>query len=176
MTMQLQEVLLYRGRRYALRNLPLRACTDPALQDRLARLAKGAGVEVRCSSLWRGYRGTWEVKAGRLWLVDLESARTVVSVRRDEDAPPIDPTGFDALGLSWLFPGAVGPVAADWFTGVLASPRGRARRTGQFAYGTPYRRVFSVVAGAIVGTELQDTRAELRAGIRKFENFCRILA
>ena len=78
-------------------------------------------------------------------------------------------------GMGWLFPDSQRPVLADWFTGAMESPRGYAQRTGQFSYGTPYTRVFHVEAGAIVGTELKDNRVALRAGIKKFDRFCKVL-
>lgn len=161
MTMQSPEALIHRGRRYALRGQPLDDCTDPSVRDRLEGLRRGEGVQVMCSGLWRGYRGTWEIKAGRLWLVTMESARSLVYASPPANMPPADPDSFEGSGHAWLFPGTHGPVLADWFTGALQSPRGRAQRTGP-GYGTPYTRVFHVEAGVIVGTELKDNRAALR--------------
>lgn len=167
MTQQSDEALIYRGRSYALRDLPLDDCTDPSVRDRLEGLRRGEGVQVMCSALWRGYCGTWEIKSGRLWLVTMESARSLVYATPPADMPPADPDSFEGCGLAWLFPGTRGPVLADWFTGMLKSPRGRAQRTGQSGYGTPYTRVFHVEAGVIVGTELQDNRAALRKAAKR---------
>ena len=156
MTQQTEETLIAGGRAYTIRELPLGACTDASVRERMTHL------QASSSALWRGYLGTWEIKAGRLWLVDLEA-----TIREHHD--PTDPANWQHAdrGMAWLFPGTSGPVLADWFTGVLESPRGRAQRTGQYSYGTPYTRVFHVEAGAIVGTELLDNRAALRKASKR---------
>lgn len=165
MTQQTEETLNAQGHAYTIRGLPLDTCTDACVRERMTWL------QGRSSALWRGYRGTWEIKAGRLWLVDLEA-----TIREHHN--PTDPMDWRHVdrGMDWLFPGTTGPVPADWFTGTLESPRGRAQRTGQFGYGTPYVRLFHVEAGAIVGTELQDNRVELRAGIKKYQRLSKWLS
>lgn len=156
MTAQRQDTLTYRGRSYALRGRPLDTCTDADVRERMTWL------QGRSSALWRGYRGTWEIKAGRLWLVDLEA-----TIREHHNPATPEAWQHADRGMDWLFPDALGPVLADWFTGVLESPRGRAHRTRQYSYETPYIRFFNVKAGTVISTELHDNRKVLRAELKR---------
>lgn len=142
MTQQTEERLRYRGRTYTLREHPLADCMLPGVVARMKQL------HGRSSSLWRGYLGTWEVRRGRLWLVELSA-----TVREEPDT----------LGLSWLFPENAGkPVCADWYSGELRSPRGKAERVGPYRHESPYLRVFHVQAGVVLRSELRDNRQALR--------------
>jgi len=149
-TQQQSETLRYRGREYTLLGLPLDTCTDPEVKERIDRL-------MSCSTaLHRGYLGVWEVKAGRLWLTSVGELVARDAVHR-----------FISADLTWLFPGSAGPVLADWFTGEIASPRGEARRGGQYRVVWPRHRVFHIERGVVTGTELRDNQDAYRAGIAR---------
>ena len=143
MTQQRDETLRYRGRAWSLLGLPLAGCADPGVKDRLSQ------CKMQRTDLWRGYLGTWEIRAACLWLIDW---RATVGERREP------------RGLSWLFPGRTGPVLADWFTGELHSPRGEAARAGMFETVWPKLRVFHVDRGRVLRTELRDNSAAYKAG------------
>ena len=162
MTMQAAERLAYRGRCYSLRGSPLFGCTDPWLQRRLEQR------QMSSTALHRGFQGTWAIRGSRLWLDDI---RLTV---RDYVAP--GEWVHSTRGLGWLFPGVDGPVPADWFTGVLESPRGKAQRSSLFSLVWPYARLFHVVAGRVVATELRDDRRAYRAGIKKMTRLEAVLS
>lgn len=155
MTMQQGERLRYRGRDCTMTTEPLSHCHDAAVRNRMALL------QMASTALRRGYCGAWEIRRGKLWLSALRATiREYASDGHWEHAE---------RGIDWLFPGVAAPVLADWFTGEIESPRGRAARTGLFSIGWPHARVFHVERGTIVGTELRDNRVELRHGIERNE-------
>jgi hypothetical protein len=100
MTRQVLDQLSYRGRDRRLRESPLQPYLDahPELRARLEPLD---------SSVWRGYRASWEVRGGRLYLIDL------TAWMRAADGS-ITEHGIDAL-----FADAPPPVFASWFSGTL---------------------------------------------------------
>jgi hypothetical protein len=102
------------------------------------------------SALWRGYRGIWAVRGGKLWLVDLQA--TTKHVRED---------GEDR-DLAWLFPDAAGPVPADWFSGELLTGCGQAVRGVPYTFEFPRHRVFHVERGHVVRIEVRDNRDGVR--------------
>lgn len=77
-----------------------------------------------CSALWRGYRATWEVKAGELYLIKV-----------DLDACSSKPR---EMPLTSLFPDTTGPVKATWYTGTLTVPRGQIVEYVHLGYGSRY--------------------------------------
>jgi len=110
--------------------------------------------QMASTALRRGYGGEWEIRRGRLWLSGL-----VATIRE-----PLEHDSHDwqcaERGLDWLFPGVAGLVPADWFTGELVSPRGRSNLLHGIVRW-PAVRMFHVERGAIVGTKLRGTRADL---------------
>lgn len=77
-----------------------------------------------CSALWRGYRATWEVKTGELYLIKI-----------DLDACSSKPR---EMPLTSLFPGTTGPVKATWYTGSLTVPLGKIVEYVHMGYGSRY--------------------------------------
>ncbi|HEX8337423.1 MAG TPA: hypothetical protein VF621_11880 [Pyrinomonadaceae bacterium] len=61
------------------------------------KLKEGVPSVVFSTACWRGYIGTWELKEGRLYLVNLQGSYEVVGG---------------------------GPVPADWVSGWIRAPRG----------------------------------------------------
>lgn len=66
---------------------------------------------VVTTSCWRGYIGTWAVRGGQLWLVNL--------------------TGRLRLAVP-------GPLLADWFSGVLRIPQGKRLHYVHMGFGSVY--------------------------------------
>jgi|SRR5580765_734920 len=151
MTVQCKEILKYRGRAFGMFDCPLGQCPDLGVRERMRRFV------MPSTALRRGYHGTWEIRAGRLWLADL------TATIREPDAT-IDQWQTAERGIQWLFPNESGPVFADWVTGTLDSPRGRWKYPGEFSCSWPYIRVFRVERGIVIGTELVDNRANMKAG------------
>ena len=104
MTAQFSESLLLRGETLSL-------CTEP-LAEYL--LTSGSAIELHAESTacWRGYIGTRAIEGERLYLVKLEG-----TTRTD--------AGWQALGLTDLFPDYPDGVFAHWFTGELRCVKGK---------------------------------------------------
>ena len=161
MTVQRSDTILYRGRRYFTdaspaanrptpkpgrlnfpEDSPLQACTDRAVVKRRNAL------RGRLTSLSRGYRGTWHVQDGKLWLVELD----IVNVGVGGDLVP---------GLAYMFPSATGPVLADWFTGEVVCPLG-ALLQGPSSHAWPAFRVLHFEQGQLVRSERRDNGEGVR--------------
>lgn len=98
-----------------------------------------------CSALWRGYRATWEVKAGELYLIKI-----------DLDACSSKPR---EMPLTSLFPGTTGPVKAIWYTGSLTVPLGRIVEYVHMGYGSRYEGYLylQVENGKVIRTTQTDS-------------------
>jgi hypothetical protein len=162
-TPQQSEVLRCRGREFAMRDFPLNECTCPQVRERIGQ------IQMVSTALWRGYPGIWAIKAGRLWLESIEATVQLTGVAANGDQQ------FAERGLSWLFPDVAGPVPADWSTGTIESPRGRVYRTSMFGCQSSYVRLFHLEAGVVIGTELKDNRAAVRAGVKRHAKFSEFL-
>lgn len=140
MTAQFLEGLRYRGCDYALLGTPLDGCTDVGVRERRKMLRMYSTAERR------GYRGDWEIKGGRLWLVGL------AAFVQFPDAS--EPRWLDTThGLTWLFPDIPAPIPADWFTGTLESPIGQVRRKGGWLPIYSELLAVRVEQGKVVGDE-----------------------
>ena len=158
MTLQAPELLRYRGRTYSLRTQPLETCDDAALVARIK------AQPVQSTALHRGYRGTWEIKRGRLWLVDLAGAAPgytsgTAHLHWDDGHPAPPPL----------------PLAADWFTGELVAGVGPAEKVHMYAVDWASYRIFHVERGVIVGIQVRDNRAKVREGTARYARLCRML-
>lgn len=95
MTAQFSETLLLDGE-------PTAMCTEP-LNSYFKLKGIKSPFQYTCTALWRGYQGVWEIRNGRLYLLELEGA----------DA-------FDnELKLGDIFPGYPERVFAHWYTGCV---------------------------------------------------------
>jgi len=86
------------------------------------------------TACWRHYLGTWEIREGRLFLVQLR-------------------------GL-WKLEGAE-PLFADWFTGVLKVPQGQMLQYAHFGFETVYEQdlFIEIENGVVVRSWVVDNRA-----------------
>ena len=130
MTAQIPERLRYQGEDHAL-------CSEP-----LGSYFQMAGVKpvllLHCTALWRGYIGSWEIVADRLYLVRLEAE------------PPYEKT----LTVSTFFPDHPERVFAHWFSGLLRLPQGDLLRYRHMGWGSTYERdlFLKVDRGIVVGS------------------------
>ena len=100
MTEQVPEVFSYEGAHVLTCSMPL--------SKYLALTGNTRMFAGNCSALWRGYRGTWEIRDGRLYLTHLSG-----QLQNGEVAD-----------LNTLFGGHDHPVFADWYSGALIIFRG----------------------------------------------------
>jgi len=153
--MQSLERLTYRGRHYSIQGAPLSENHDLWFKQRIKQ------TQLSSMALHRGYRGTWAIRGGRLWLDDI-----VVSVR-DYTSP--EEWTHGTRGLDWLFPGSDGPVFSEWFTGELPVGVGTVA-TLMYSRVWPRLRVFTIERGVVVANELRDNSTayrEQKAGFAK---------
>jgi len=99
-TTQFEDMIYLEGQKHPLFSLPLEQYYGPSNPR-----PKFRAPHTAC---WRGYIGIWEIKGGVLYLKDIQAW-----------------TEKGEVGLSALFPGQRGPVAATWFTGKLRVPQGK---------------------------------------------------
>ncbi len=98
MTAQVTEKIIFKGEQ-----------TDLACEPLTSYLERqGIKFRVGSTNCWRGYRGTWELKDDRLYLIELKAY--LDSVR-------------EPVGVDYLFPGQ-SEAFAYWFTGDLRLPLG----------------------------------------------------
>lgn len=100
MTYQLEETLILDGEETSMGCVPKLPPDHPRIYsisqsdaDTLSTL-----IEYTSSACWRGYKGTWEVRHGQFYLIDLKG------FKRLHNGPPI---------------------FADWFSGTISLPRGQ---------------------------------------------------
>jgi len=121
MTAQCSENLIYQGKELTL-------CAEP-LGPFLESAASTVKFDARCTSLWRGYVGTWTIENDRLYLVKL---RGYVD----------DAVNCEVLevGLEVLFPDYPDGVFAHWFTGELRCPSGALLNYVHGGYASTYEQ------------------------------------
>lgn len=116
MTAQIPERLIHKGEDLAL-------CSTP-LSDFFAMAGVTPEFEVTWSTLWRGYIGTWEIVADRLYLIGLEGT-----------LPGGTPASIEAI-----FPGFRNRVFAHWYSGTLRLPQGHLLEYVHGGYQSTYER------------------------------------
>jgi hypothetical protein len=73
MTYQLHENIIYEGRDLSMTTCPKVPLDHPRVTELTDKELFAAGQpRVVSSSCWRGYLGSWEIKDGRLYLINLE--------------------------------------------------------------------------------------------------------
>ncbi|WP_447940656.1 hypothetical protein [Pseudoxanthomonas mexicana] len=155
-TAQLSDLLIVKGKEFALNTNPLEA----ELQKKQWTPPANA---VITSANWRGYLATWEIRDDKLFLKDV-----TITV-----SDPKEERGMTRKRITGdLYPGAA-EVFADWYTGALIVPDGEMTRYVHMGYGSSFDhyQVFRVHAGKVV-EHLSMTGAEFEAyKERKFAAF-----
>ena len=116
MTAQLAERLRYEGQDLAM-------CTNP-LSDYFAMGGANPGFVSSCTALWRGYVGSWEIIAGRLYLTSISG--TIES-------------GSEA-SLTTIFPDSSDRVFAHWYSGRIRIPQGKQLEYVHMGYASIFER------------------------------------
>jgi hypothetical protein len=133
MTAQIPEELILEGERTT-----MACCPElPEGHPRLVARDPGAATDpvLTSTACWPGYQATWEIRAGRFYLV---------AVR-----------GRYALQ-------GEGPLFADWYSGVLRVPRGEVLHYVHMGFETVYEQelYIKVEQGVVVASRLVDRREE----------------
>ncbi len=104
-TEQIRDVLTVGGGYYHIRETPLSQLYD---SEKLSSILK---PEV-CSGSWRGYKASWEIRDGHLWLTH---------IRKN---PCND--SYESIKAETLFPSKEYPIKAGWHNGKIILPVGEA--------------------------------------------------
>src|SRR5262245_15493283 len=110
-TAQIHELLLLNGEWTSMAFVPPLPEGHPRIavaSEEKQRAAPGILFSTAC---WRQYRGSWEIKDGRLSLIAVEGR-------------------FELLGE--------GPLFADWFSGVLRVPKGKVIAYVHMGFGSVF--------------------------------------
>ena len=113
-------------------------------QSEIPKLKKFA--QDVCTGSWRRYQGRWFILDKKLYLRSL-------AANPCRESP-------EQISLSVFFPGATGPVHAEWYTGKLIVPRGKRVRYVHMGYESEFEQylVFTVQSGLITAQEESSTK------------------
>ncbi len=146
-TAQLPERIVYEGTEGFL-------FTDP-LESYFTKDSPRPEFAAPHTACWRGYVGVWEIKEDFLYLSDIKAW-----MRNAEGKAA-------SVGFEKIFPGKSKPLKADWFTGTLRIPRGKAIHYVHMGYQTIYEvDVFlTIEAGKVIGRQTVDNRDKLPTNV-----------
>lgn len=134
MTAQIAESLIYEGRAVSM-------CSTP-LGDYFAFGGKQPNFDTRrCTALWRGYIGSWEILDGRLYIIGLQG--------ESEDGSQVT--------LTDVFPDFPERAFAHWYSGTLRIPQGRQIEYVHMGFGSTFEAdlFIEIERGVLVGTNLR---------------------
>jgi hypothetical protein len=132
-TAQLHELLLLDGEWTSMAFVPPLPEGHPRIAVASEERQKLAPPVIFSTACWRRYRGTWEVRDGRLSLLAIEGS-------------------FELTGAAPLF--------ADWVSGVLRVPRGRVIKYVHMGFESVFEEELHIVveAGLVKHTRIIDNR------------------
>lgn len=133
MTAQISERLLVEGEQVAL-------LTEP-LNEYFTQGGHNPGFQSTSTALWRGYVGSWEIVADRLYLIGLSGVLA---------------SGEDA-SMESVFPGFPDRVFAHWFSGSLRIPKGKLLKYVHMGYSSTYEKdmYLRIRKGVLIGQHTQ---------------------
>ena len=133
MTAQIAERLRYQEQDFMM-------CTEP-LKRYLETSKFPHRFLANCTALWRGYVGSWKIREGKLYLVELDG---MLDNRMK-------------ASVAMFFPDNDESVFASWFSGTLRIPQGRQLQYVHAGYGSVYESdiFINVVDGEITGTSVE---------------------
>ena len=107
------------------------AYADKEVEDRIER--KDFPHVIHSTACWRKYIGTWEIKEGRLYLINI---------------------------LGHLKLDGEEPLFADWFTGELKIPQGELLQYAHAGFGSVYEQeiLIKIEQGSVIDTKIKDNR------------------
>ncbi len=135
MTAQIPERLIIEGEETKLTFCPPLPYGHPRIVEVDDAEAVRDDPFVFSTACWRRYIGTWEIKAGRFFLVGLRGK-------------------YRMLGTE--------PLLADWFTGVLRIPRGKMLHYVHMGFASVYEQELHIKIenGVVVASQVIDNRGK----------------
>ncbi len=132
MTAQVMEVLVHKGEEFFMAAEPLRSY----LYDQSPNLQ----FDAPHTACWRGYKGTWEIVQGKLFLTDLDAYGP--SIEEIFDVPL--------------------PVFAEWFAGEIRVVVGEQLLYVHMGYGCLYEKdlYIRIEKGIVIAEEEIDNRED----------------
>ncbi|CAK0767990.1 conserved hypothetical protein [Gammaproteobacteria bacterium] len=133
MTAQATEKLYYEG-------LKVGMCSEP-LELYFLFSGESPKFDSHCSGLWRGYVGTWKIKDGRLYLIELQGWL--------EDG--------NNVTLATLFPDFPDRVFAHWYSGTIRIPQGKILNYVHMGYESTYEKdiLLKIEKGVVTDTTVR---------------------
>lgn len=128
MTAQIHEKLILNGKRMSLACEP-----DIPTHERILKLSDADNENsfdvIFSTACWRQYVGTWEIKNGKFYLIDIKGIYKLVGKE---------------------------PLFADWFSGELRIPEGEIIEYKHAGYGSKYEReLFIMVEKGLVVSQYE---------------------
>jgi hypothetical protein len=136
MTAQIHELLLLDGEWTSMASEPPLPRGHPRVVVASDEKQKAASRIIFSTACWRRYRGTWEIRDGRLALIAIE-------------------------GLYEL--NGEGPLPADWFSGELNVPRGEMLEYVHMGYASVFEEELHITVerGVVTGRQVVDNRGRV---------------
>ncbi|MEQ1830291.1 MAG: hypothetical protein ABL921_30320 [Pirellula sp.] len=137
MTAQIHENLILNGERTTMASCPTVPSDHPLIVAATSwDHDDDDSHRILCSTAcWRRYRGTWEIKDGRLYLLALKGSYGVATSE---------------------------PIFADWFTGLLRVPQGELLEYVHLEFGSVYETelFLDIEDGIVVDSWTKDNRGK----------------
>ena len=140
MSAQVSEKLIYEGNETRMNfcpPIPQHPRITKYTKEEITNMTKSKDLprNIFSTACWRKYIGTWEIKEGRFYLVDL----------------------IGRLKLN-----GEQPLFADWFTGVLRIPQGDLLLRVHMGFGSVYEEELHIKIenGVVVKTKILDNRGK----------------
>lgn len=133
MTAQVHEKLIYEGEELSMAFCPPLPLDDPRIRILDKEEYDRSNPLVFSTACWRGYIGTWEIKDGKFYLIDL--------------------TGRYAMAEEEL-------IYADWFSGVIRIPKGDLLHYVHMGFGSVFEKELhiKIKKGLVVKSKTIDNR------------------
>lgn len=145
MTKQIDDRLLLDGEEYDIPRIDLKQCPWPDVRRYISSVQ-------RFSACWRGYYSRWEIRSGRLFLVDI----TIMWAGRKE-----------WLTFPEVFPDGAAGVPADWFSGEIEVPQGECLDLGRDYWMDEETLILSIANGVVGSSQRRDNREKAAAEARR---------
>lgn len=147
MTAQISEQLIFEGETVPLFSNPL--------DDYFALGGHNPGFEATSTALWRGYVGTWEIQADRLYLIKLWGHLE----------------GGGEATIESVFPGYAQRVFAHWFSGTLRIPQGGQIQYVHAGYSSIFERdvLLTLRHGVVVAQQVRYNSPSLKDAPRRYD-------
>lgn len=133
MTAQVPEKLIYKGKTWEMTSFPIPSPDHPAFVSVEPGDVPKDEMIVLSTACWRMFIGTWEIKDGKLYLVDI-----IGTIKLKEEKP--------------LF--------ADWFSGTLHLRVGEMMRYRHRGFDSLFEKtmILHIEKGEFIGEEIIDNR------------------